>query len=230
MKRAFDVLIAFVGLVCLSPLLLVVLFLVWQQDKHSPLYFATRVGRGGSVFSMMKIRSMVVNADKTGVESTGASDPRITAIGRFIRQYKIDEVGQLWNVLKGDMSLVGPRPNTQAAVKNYTLAQKRLLDVRPGITDFSSIVFSDEGEIIKDYIDADSAYNRLIWPHKSKLGLIYAQHASVLLDLKLIWLTIIAIRHKKAALVVLHELLLQYTSDETLIRACQRSASLDEFV
>jgi lipopolysaccharide/colanic/teichoic acid biosynthesis glycosyltransferase len=114
---------------------------------------------------------MIKNADQSGVDSTGAADRRITPVGHFIRRYKLDEITQLWNVLKGDMSLVGPRPNVQRETDMYTGIERRLLSVKPGITDFSSIVFSDEGDILKDHADPDIAYNQLIRPGKSALGL-----------------------------------------------------------
>ena len=147
-KRALDLTVALLALVVLSPLFAAILFLVWRQDGHSPFYVADRAGRDGRPFKMIKIRSMVVNADRTGVESTSANDGRITALGHFIRRWKLDELSQLWNVLRGDMSLVGPRPNTLRAIEGYSSAEQRLLDARPGITDFSSIVFSDEGAIL----------------------------------------------------------------------------------
>lgn len=200
MKRLFDIVVSASGLLFLSPLLAVVLFLVWRQDRHSPVYLGERAAMGGGTFKMVKIRSMVMNADRTGVESTGSNDNRITPLGHFIRRWKLDEVTQLWNVLKGEMSLVGPRPNTLKGISVYTPAERHLLDVRPGITDFSSIVFSDEGEIIKDKPDPDQAYDELIRPWKSRLGLLYARHAGVLLDLKLIWLTLVAIANKPKAL------------------------------
>jgi lipopolysaccharide/colanic/teichoic acid biosynthesis glycosyltransferase len=200
LKRLLDILASATGLVLLSPMLAVVLFLVWRQDGHSPLYLGERVGRGGCSFRMVKIRSMVVGADRTGVESTSATDSRITPLGHFIRRWKLDEITQLWNVLKGDMSLVGPRPNTLREAAKYTPAERRLLDVRPGITDFASIVFADEGEILKDAADPDAAYERLIWPWKSRLGLVYVRNAGILLDLKLIWLTVVAILDRPRAL------------------------------
>lgn len=200
LKRTMDVLASAAGLLLLSPLLAVVLFLVWRQDGHSPFYLGERAARGGGSFRMVKIRSMVVNADRTGVESTGAADARITPLGHFIRRWKLDEVTQLWNVLKGDMSLVGPRPNTLREVAKYTPAERQLLDVRPGITDFASIVFSDEGDILRDASDPDRAYDELIRPWKSRLGLVYARHAGVVLDLELIWLTLVAIVDKPRAL------------------------------
>ena len=149
MKRVFDIGFSLFGLLLMSPVLLLFMFLVWIQDYHYPFYIAPRVGRRGKIFQAVKLRSMVVGADKTGVDSTSTEDKRITWIGHIIRRYKLDEFPQLWNVLKGDMSLVGPRPNVEREVTLYTEEERHLLDVRPGITDLASIVFSDEGKIIK---------------------------------------------------------------------------------
>lgn len=229
MRRLFDIAVSLCALVVLAPILAVILFLVWRQDRHTPFYVATRAARGGGTFRMVKIRSMVVNADRSGVESTGTGDKRITPLGHFIRRFKIDEAIQLWNVLIGDMSLVGPRPNTMIAVDGYSPEQMQLLDVRPGITDFSSIVFSDEGDVIKDYADADGAYNRLIWPWKAKLGLLYVQNASVLLNIWLIYITVIAIRDRRAALKALQNILRRYTTDERLLLVAHRDLPLEEF-
>jgi lipopolysaccharide/colanic/teichoic acid biosynthesis glycosyltransferase len=225
-----DILISGLGLLVLSPLLVPVLFLVWLQDRHSPFYIAPRAGVDGTTFRMVKVRSMVKGADKTGVESTSASDNRITALGHFIRRYKIDELGQLWNVLMGDMSLVGPRPNTLKSIASYTSEERRLLSVPPGITDFSSIVFSDEGEILKDAKDADAEYDRLIRPWKSELGLLYVDKHSFGLDLKLILLTALAISNKKAALKKLQPILARLGADPILLRVARRENPLQDFV
>ena len=147
MKRLIDVFGSAFGLILLSPVLLVAIVAIWLQDYCSPFYIAPRVGRNGKIFQMVKLRSMVKDADKSGVDSTSANDLRITEVGRVIRKYKLDEFIQLWNVLTGDMSLVGPRPNVQREVDLYTDVERHLLDVKPGVTDFASIVFSDEGEI-----------------------------------------------------------------------------------
>lgn len=226
MKRLFDVAASLGGLVVLSPVLIVLMVLVWRQDGHSPIYKGVRAARNGGTFKMNKLRSMVVHADKTGVESTGATDTRITPLGHFIRRWKIDEVTQLWNVLKGDMSLVGPRPNTVKAVNGYTERERGLLAVRPGITDFASIVFSDEGEIIKDAEDPDDAYDKLIRPWKSRLGLIYAENANVLLDIKLIWLTIVAIIDKPTALKGVQRELHRLGVDDEVIAVSRRDRPL----
>ena len=200
LKRVFDFVASGVGLVLASPVLLPVMFLVWRQDGHSPFYVAERVGQNDRLFKMVKLRSMVINADKSGVDSTGANDNRITAVGRFIRRIKFDEFPQLWNVLKGEMSLVGPRPNVQRETDLYTSEEKRLLSVRPGITDISSIVFADEGSILEGRPDPDLAYNQLIRPYKSRLGLLYVEHAGVFLDVHLILLTLLSAVNRRAAL------------------------------
>ena len=203
MKRAFDFLASAVGLTLLGPVLLVASFAVFLQDFKSPFYIAPRVGEKKKVFKMIKLRSMIVNADKSGVDSTAADDVRITRIGHFIRRYKLDELTQLVNVLKGDMSLVGPRPNVIADTNLYTEAEDKLLSVKPGITDFSSIVFSDEGDILSGMEDADLAYNQLIRPWKSRLGLLYVHNRNVLLDVQLIFLTILCIIDKPRTLKLL---------------------------
>ena len=207
MKRLIDVIVASAGLVLASPVILPVLLLVWRQDGHSPFYVAPRVGKGGAMFQMIKIRSMVKNADRTGVDSTGANDQRITPVGHFIRRNKLDEIPNLWSVLKGDMSLVGPRPNVKRETVLYTPVEHRLLDVKPGWTDFSSIVFADEGDILKDQFDPDIAYNQLVRPGKSLLGLFYIDHRSNWCDLLLCWLTVVEILSRPRALAGVHRML-----------------------
>ena len=226
MKRLFDTIASFFGLLMASPVLLPVMFLVWRQDGHSPFYVAPRVGKDGVPFKMMKLRSMVVNADKTGVDSTGANDRRITPVGHFIRRYKLDELTQLWNVLTGDMSLVGPRPNVERETDLYTPVERRLLTVKPGVTDFSSIVFSDEGDILKDQPDPDIAYNQLIRPGKSQLGLFYIENRSLLLDVQLCWLTVVAILSRQTALSSIQLLLQRLGADPTLLELAARQRPL----
>ena len=226
MKRLVDILISALGLLVASPVLLPVMFLVWWQDKHSPFYVAPRVGQGGKLFTMVKLRSMVINADKSGVDSTGANDRRITPLGQFIRRYKLDELTQLWNVLQGDMSMVGPRPNVKRETDLYTPAEKHLLDMKPGITDIASIVFSDEGDILKDQADPDLAYNQLIRPGKSRLGLFYIEHRSLWVDLKLIWLTALAITSRPNALAGVERLLQSLGADQSLLSLAARRVAL----
>lgn len=199
MKRIFDILISFFGLLVSLIIILPVLFLIWVHDKKSPFYIAPRVGRNEKIFKMVKLRSMAVGSDKSGVDSTSLDDNRITPIGRFVRRYKLDELTQLWNVLKGDMSLVGPRPNVKSETDLYTHFEKKILKVKPGITDFSSIVFSDEGEILKGKKDPDLEYNQLIRPWKSRLAIIYVENRTITLDILIIFYTFVALLSKKRA-------------------------------
>jgi len=226
MKRLSDIILSACGLLVFSPVIAVFMFLVWRQDKHSPFYVAPRVGRGEKLYNMVKLRSMVKNADKSGVDSTGAHDMRITRVGHLIRKYKLDEITQLWNVLKGDMSLVGPRPNVKRETDLYTASEKKLLSVRPGITDIASIVFADEGDILKDAADPDLAYNQLIRPYKSRLGILYVENAGLLLDIKLIALTALAIVDRAAALAGVQKILNHLDCDPDLARVARRAEPL----
>jgi lipopolysaccharide/colanic/teichoic acid biosynthesis glycosyltransferase len=169
---------------------------------------------------------MIVNADKSGVDSTSSNDKRITGVGKFIRKYKLDELSQLWNVLIGDMSLVGPRPNVKRETDLYTSEEKFLLKVKPGITDFSSIVFSDEGDILKDHSDPDIAYNQLIRPGKSMLGIFYIIHRNFLIDIKLIYLTIVAIISKEKALSSVVNILKKLGANNILVEIASRKNQL----
>jgi hypothetical protein len=226
MKRVFDFILALIGLIISSPILIPVIFLVWIQDWHSPFYIAPRVGKDEKQFKMLKLRSMIVNADKSGVDSTSSNDKRITGVGKFIRKYKLDELAQLWNVLIGDMSLVGPRPNVKRETDLYTFEEKKLLTVKPGITDFSSIVFSDEGDILKDQNDPDIAYNQLIRPGKSMLGIFYIENRNFIIDIKLIYLTVIAIISKEKALNSLIVILNKLGTTDLLVQIASRKSQL----
>jgi lipopolysaccharide/colanic/teichoic acid biosynthesis glycosyltransferase len=225
-KRLLDIFLSLIGLVVASPILLPVMFLVWKQDRHSPFYVAERMGKKEKPFKMVKLRSMIKNADAQGVDSTSANDMRITPVGHFIRSYKLDELTQLWNVLKGDMSLVGPRPNVKRETDLYTSQEKRLLSIKPGITDFASIVFSDEGEILADKADPDIAYNQLIRPGKSRLGLFYIEHKNILVDLLLIAFTALAIVSKQRSLKAVNALLKLLKAPEDLIVLAAREKPL----
>ena len=225
-KRLLDIVISLIGLICFSPILLFVSILVWSNDKKSPFYIPPRVGKKATIFYMVKLRSMVVNADKAGIDSTSNNDLRITSIGQKIRKYKLDELTQLWNVLKGDMSLVGPRPNVKAEVDLYTDVEKELLSIKPGITDFSSIVFSDEGKILEDKKDPDLAYNQLIRPWKSRLGLIYIKHQSILLDIEIIIYTLVALISKRTALNWVSKKLENLEADQNLVNISKREIEL----
>ncbi len=226
MKRIFDIVVSFCGLVAFSPVLLTFMFLVWYQDKHSPFYVAARVSKGGGAFKMVKLRSMVINADKSGVDSSAADDKRITRVGQMIRRYKLDEVTQLWNVLKGDMSLVGPRPNVKRETDLYTEVERELLSVKPGITDMASIVFADEAKILEGKQDPDIAYNQLIRPWKSRLGILGIRHSSLGFDLRMIWLTALAIVSRERALESIVAMLKDMNADPELIAVAARKNAL----
>ena len=228
-KRSFDIIVSLFALLIVIPFLLPVIFLVYKEDKKSPFYIALRSGRNGILFKMIKLRSMVSDADKSGVASTSSNDMRITSIGHKIRKYKLDELTQLWNVLIGDMSFVGPRPNVKTETDLYTHLEKGLLSVRPGITDFSSIVFSDEGEILREKKNPDLTYNQLIRPWKSRLGLIYIQNQSFLLDLKIIIYTLIAIISKQSALNWVSSQLELMDVDSNVVNISKRKVELYPF-
>lgn len=227
MKRLLDMTTALVGLVLGSVILLPAMLAVWLQDWHSPFYVAPRAGKGGSTFRMVKLRSMRILADETGVMSTAGNDPRITAVGRFVRRWKLDELPQLWNVLKGDMSLVGPRPQVLPDVARYTPEEREILAVRPGITDMASIVFADEGEILRGAADADLRYNQVIRPWKSRLALLYARRGqSIKTDIRLIWLTVLTIVARPKALAAVSQLVAALGGDKELAAVALRRVPL----
>ncbi len=226
LKRALDISVSFFGLLVFSPLLLAVILAIWLYDFHSPFYIAPRAARGGGSFNMVKFRSMVINADSIGGTSTASTDRRITPVGRFVRAYKIDEIIQLWNVFIGDMSLVGPRPQVLPDAALYTAEEKRMLSVRPGITDAASIVFSDEGEVLKGSEDPDLLYNQIIRPWKSRLALACIDHRSLWIDLWLVLLTVVAIVNRPIALRGIEKLLRNWELDLLTIRMAARSEPL----
>lgn len=228
-KRLMDVTLSALGLLAASPVLLGAALLVWLHDRQSPWYVPVRVGRFGQRFKMIKLRSMVLNADRTGVDSTAAGDSRITPVGRFIRRFKLDELSQLWNVLRGDMSLVGPRPNVERDVQLYTEVERQLLDVPPGITDFASIVFADEGNILEGSPDPDLHYNQVIRPWKSRLGLHYIATRSVWLDLRLVLATALNSANRTAALRWVVTMLEETGADPQLLRVARRTDPLQPF-
>lgn len=193
MKKFIDLLCSGLGLIVLSPVL--VFIALWiKLDSPGPIFYrGVRAGRFGKPFRIFKFRSMVENADRIGGPSTSADDPRVTRSGHFMRKYKLDEFPQLINVVKGEMSLVGPRPEVMQEVNLYTEEEKRLLTVRPGITDWSSIKFRNEGEILQGSIDPHQAYREKIRPEKIRLGLEYVQKHSTVTDLQIIFRTLAAI-------------------------------------
>lgn len=225
-KRVFDITAAFFGLLVFSPFLTVIIIIIWLQDFKSPFYISDRVGKNEKIFRIVKLRSMVAGADKSGVDSTSSNDTRITVVGHIIRNYKLDELSQLWNVFKGDMSLVGPRPNVQRETALYTQKEKELLEVKPGITDFASIVFADEGQILSDKENPDLAYNQLIRPGKSELGLLYISKRSFFLDVKILLLTIVSLASRELALNLTVKSLQKLKADTRLLTIAGRKVAL----
>lgn len=193
MIRFFDIIFSAVGLLLLSPLFLIIYILIRCESKGGGFYCQQRVGKDGRMFGLYKFRSMRTGSDKKGLITVGGHDSRITRMGYFIRKYKIDELPQLWNVLKGDMSLVGPRPEVKKYVDLYTEEQRRVLSVRPGITDYASIEYVDENEILGKADDPDRVYVEEIMPAKIKLNMRYIENQSLKEYFKIIGLTFINI-------------------------------------
>ena len=186
MKRLFDILVSGIGLICLSPLLLIVA--IWiKLDSPGPVFYRqVRVGRYNKDFRIFKFRSMRIGSDKGSLVTIGGRDPRITRSGYFIRKFKIDELPQLINVLIGDMSLVGPRPEVRRYVNYWTVEQMHVLDVRPGITDPASIKYRNENELLAQAEDPEKYYIEVIMQEKIKLYLEYTEKSSFWYDIKLI--------------------------------------------
>ena len=193
MIRFFDFILSLVGLVVLAPIFIVLA--IWIKiDSQGPVFYKqVRVGQNGIDFGLFKFRSMVVDADKKGLITVGGRDPRITRSGYFIRKYKLDELPQLINVLLGDMSLVGPRPEVRKYVELYTDEQQKVLSVKPGITDYASIEYMDENEILGKSNDPEKTYIEEIMPEKIKYNMKYIQNKNVSEYFKVIFLTLLKI-------------------------------------
>ena len=189
-KRVFDFIAAFMGIVILFPILLLIALWIKLSSKGPLFYTQKRVGKDFKEFDIYKFRSMVVDADKIGPSVTSGDDPRITEVGKFIRKTKIDELPQLLNVLQGDMSLVGPRPEVMKFVDKKRDAYIKVLSVRPGITDNAAIEFRDEETIMNSYEDKEKAYLKIILPQKIKLYYNYIDNISFVNDVKLILQTL----------------------------------------
>lgn len=189
MKRLFDIVASSLGLIVLSPLFVVLA--VWiKADSEGPVFYRqTRVGRNNKDFRLFKFRSMRPGSDRAGLITVGGRDPRVTRSGYYIRKYKLDEFPQLINVLKGDMSLVGPRPEVRKYVDMYTVEQRRVLSVRPGITSLASIRYRNENDILAASEDPDRTYIEQVMPDKLAIDLEYVEHAGLLTDIKLIFTT-----------------------------------------
>ena len=189
LKRIFDIILSLFGLIILLPFMLIIAILI-KLDSKGPVFFKqVRVTKSGREFKIFKYRTMRVGSDKYSQITVG-KDNRITKIGVFLRKYKLDEIPQLINVLLGDMSLVGPRPEVPKYVALYTEGQKEILKVRAGITDYASIEFSDENDLLASEEDPEKAYIEKIMPKKIELNKKYLSEISILTDIKIILLTI----------------------------------------
>ena len=228
-KTLFDLFLSSTLFILLLPLLIIFPFLIWYQDRSNPFYIANRVGKNGRLFMMIKFRTMIFNADNTGIDSTAINDNRITKLGHFIRRYKIDEIPALINILKGEMSFVGPRPNVKRETDLYTNEEKILLNMKPGITDFSSIVFSDEGEILKNSENPDLDYNQLIRPWKSRLGIFYVLNHNFFMDLNILFLTIFMLINREYTLYRVHQVLSKKIEDDQLLNVLKRKTPLNPY-
>lgn len=193
MIRFFDFILSLVGLVVLAPIFIVLAIWIKTDSKGPVFYKQVRVGENGSDFGLFKFRSMVVDADKKGLITVGGRDPRITRSGYFIRKYKLDELPQLINVLVGDMSLVGPRPEVRKYVDLYTDEQQKALSVKPGITDYASIEYMDENEILGKSSDPEKTYIEEIMPEKIKYNMKYILNKNISEYFKIIFLTLLKI-------------------------------------
>jgi len=191
-KRAFDLLVAGTGLIVLAPLLLVIAIVVRLDSPGPVLYRGVRTGRGGIPFRILKFRTMVANAEQVGGGSTARNDPRITRAGGFLRRYKLDELPQVLNVLAGDMSVVGPRPELPQYTALYTGDERLILTVRPGITDLASMRFVNLGEVLGSD-DADRVYEETVFAEKNRLRVRYVRERSFRLDLKIVLGTLAAV-------------------------------------
>jgi len=190
MKRTLDLLLSAIGLIAVLPLLLLLMIAIRLSSPGPALYSGIRIGRDGQPFLIYKLRTMVHEADKLGGSETPDDDPRITRFGAFLRRYKLDELPQLINVLKGDMSLVGPRPEVMEEVACYTDEEEQLLQVRPGLTDWASLKYRHEGALLRGCSDPHKTYHELIRPDKTRLGLEYVHHHNLLIDCKIILQTV----------------------------------------
>jgi len=211
-KRLFDVFFSLLGLLFLSPLLCLIGLAVTRSSPGGVFFWQERVGLEGKIFRICKFRTMGASADRLGPAITSAGDPRITRIGRWLRRRKLDELPQLWNVLKGEMSLVGPRPELPSYVRNYTSAERRVLSARPGITDLASLAYRNEEEMLAKAADREQFYRQTLLPHKLALNLEYIRSLSFRNDIGLIVRTLKVIAGRRMAIAKSSESLSETTS------------------
>ncbi|MCL4442076.1 MAG: sugar transferase [Firmicutes bacterium] len=190
-KRIFDLTLSVLGLLILLPVLILTAILIKCSSPGPVLFKQERIGLNGQPFQIIKLRTMVVDAEKSGRQITVYDDPRITKVGKYLRKFKIDELPQLYNIFKGEMSLVGPRPEVSKYVEMYSEQQLAVLSVKPGITDYASIEFRNEDELLALSDNPEQVYIEIIMPYKLKLGLKYIKDMSLITDLKILLFTLL---------------------------------------
>lgn len=192
-KRLFDILLSAAGLVILLPIMAAVALAIIVVSPGPVFYRGRRVGKNGKIFKIFKFRTMIVDAELSGDLTTADNDPRTIPIGNFLRKYKLDELPQLFNVLRGEMSIVGPRPQFKHYVDRYNDEEKLILSVKPGMTDYASIKFINLGKIVGGNKDAEAVYLAKVEPEKNRLRIKYAKEGSFLVDIKIIAMTVFEI-------------------------------------
>ena len=193
MKRIFDLIITIIGLFFLLPFLLLICLIILFTSKGKIFYKQKRMGKNEIPFTLFKFRTMVEGADRKGLLTVGMNDSRITPVGFFLRKYKLDELPQLLNIIKGDMSLVGPRPEVEKYTSLYDAEQKKVLSIKPGLTDYASIKYKNENEILAKFDNPEKGYIEQIMPDKLKLNLEYINNRNLWMDIKIIFATIFKI-------------------------------------
>lgn len=196
-KRLFDIVCSVAGIALLSPLFLVLAVWIKKESKGPVFYKQKRVGKNGKEFQLFKFRSMRIGSDKLGLLTIGGRDPRITRAGNFIRKFKLDEFPQLINVLIGNMSIVGPRPEVAKYVNLYNEEQLKVLKVKPGITDWASIKFRNENDLLAGAEKPEEFYISEVMPAKLQMNLLYIEKNNLMVDLKIIWMTLMKIVHDR---------------------------------
>jgi lipopolysaccharide/colanic/teichoic acid biosynthesis glycosyltransferase len=189
-KRTFDFLMSMIGILLLSPIFIIISISIAVDSRGGVFYKQERIGRGRKPFKLLKFRSMKTGSDKKGLLTVGSNDSRVTKIGLFIRKYKLDELPQLINILLGDMSFVGPRPEVKKYVDLYTKEQLKVLDVRPGLTDYASLAYFDENELLSKSANPEDTYIHVVMPAKLRLNFKYLKNKGFITDIGLILKTI----------------------------------------